>query len=232
MKVRLLLIMVGVICITLFSCGKNEIYSCDKIINKWAETNISNIRSMSSSEFREIRYGYQRAAYRVFTPEQRKNLWVSKFENTLSLDWSDAEREHIKLLQSIMNKYLSIFTGTYTETEKNELLIEAYKWVSDAKEILKWDNKLISSIAGNPNYLSNKAGTLSLSGNRKFIDNVKTKTETGGERPKCECNIYESGAIISDCDNSKGGCFGSNQCEKTSLGCGLFWGDPCNGECY
>jgi len=47
----------------------------------------------------------------------------------------------------------------------------------------------------------------------------------------CECNISADGILIKDCAGPEATCKYKQNCEG-GIGCGVFWGDDCNGYCF
>lgn len=66
----------SILAIFLLSCENEEpFYSCDPVVDQWAKSHMSEIQRMDRSEFITIPISYQRAAFEIFTPEQRINIW-------------------------------------------------------------------------------------------------------------------------------------------------------------
>lgn len=220
------LLLLAVTVVSLCSaCQKELKYSCDKKADDWVKSNLTTIQEMDRPGFLAVSDTYQRAAFRAFSPAQRRTLWRQKLEETLTLNWSEAERMHIEAMLVIFDKYKNMFTEEFPE--KDAFLVEAYKWKKQAVETFGWDNKVIRGIIGNPNILGNTKGELLV------IKNIPHQTGTGKE-PRmvdCDCkgNLGE-GIIIDDC--AEPGCFETTSCKESSFGCGGFWVEKCDGKCW
>jgi Spy/CpxP family protein refolding chaperone len=91
MKTKPLLIGATLIATALLTSCQQEalpVYSCDPEINKWANENVREILVMTRTQFLELDANYQRAAFNAFTPQQRVNVWKTKLEETLQLEWT------------------------------------------------------------------------------------------------------------------------------------------------
>lgn len=213
------------------SCQNDALYSCDPIIDNWAQENLEKIHRMNRTDLVKMDdIHHQKAAFRAFSPEQRKAIWMEKLDEVMLLDWNDKEKQHIELLRSFLDKYESMFSEGFTEQQQNELLIETYRWAEYAKNALGWNDKIINAMAGNPNRMLTKTGVVE----EKIANNKIIKTRGEANFGDCECNRdfkEDDSMIVYDCER-KNGCFGTKHCDQSSLGCGLFWGNPCNGSCY
>ena len=56
----------------LSSCDNEVVYSCDKTINAWIHENLSDIRTMSRSEWNSLEEDIKIPVYRAFTTQQRE----------------------------------------------------------------------------------------------------------------------------------------------------------------
>ena len=231
MKKHLFFIMYAMFLFALTSCQR-DVFSCDPDLDKEIRTNLKFIRQMTRTDMVKMDdIHLQKAAFRAFSPEQRKAIWMEKLDEVMLLNWNDEEKQHIELLQSFLDKYEGMFSKGFTEQQQNNLLIEIYRWAEYAKNTLGWNDKIINAMAGNPNRMLTKTGILE----GKIAKNTKLiKTRSEADFGDCECNSDHSedeSMVIYDC-GSKDACFGTSHCKRTSFGCGLFWGSPCNGSCY
>lgn len=95
---------------------------------------------------------YQKAAYVAFDSNQRKELWLSKLQETLKLDWTNAEKEHISKLIYLIEDNSNLFDNKVSVDDKTDLAI--YQWKEYALEQLRWDHELIFSIIKTPEKLN------------------------------------------------------------------------------
>lgn len=167
-----------VVLVMVSSCQKDEsVYSCDMNTNEWVKANLSDIRTISRAECRDSDESLKRAIFRVFTPDQRIDLWVEKLHEVLSLNWNAKETMHIKKLLQYIENNPDCYDFEKQKTEEEERLeLFAYKWQEEAINDLKWDMKLIRGIAATGNRLTDKEGNVELNVN----DTVKTRSEDHG----------------------------------------------------
>lgn len=206
------------------SCQQEELmYSCDKQVDSWVKSNLSYVKSMDRTEWESVDEGLKRGCYVAFSPQQRQHLWLGKFNEALSLDWSMEEKEHIKVMIDFVQTHLSYFDSTKEDTDDEVETIEvfAYKWIKKAVSELGWNRKLIGGLVASPNAIINKEGTLKFA--RLNSDNgVKTRTEV-----ECHCNQDDNWCSIEMSIE----CLPSDDCEISDSGCGFLWLSPCNGRC-
>lgn len=201
----------------------DKVYSCNKEINSWVKNNLSAIQKMESNEFLAIDIQRQRGIYNAFSAEQRQSQWILKIKEALKMEWSEAEKEHLKKILSKITLTSSYFDTQLSEDEKDEFKVWTYKWIKYAEESLGWSPKLVQSMIGMPHRLLNKKGELAVA---KISLNKKTREET----PSCDC---EPGS--NDCDEvtQAFGCIPGylDHCKDTNVSCGLWWLSPCTGLC-
>ncbi|NDW12557.1 hypothetical protein D0T50_06590 [Bacteroides sp. 214] len=201
------------------SCNNNELtYSCDRVVDKWAHENLAEIKQMTRAEFLSIEPNYQKAAFRIFTPEQRKEIWISKLKDALLLEWSKAESEHLQEFIRIIDSFPTLYTHPLDGEEKDLFDICMYKWFLYAQEVLSWDLELINAILVNPNKLINTKGD---------IENPLTRGQNTSLTER-NCNCYYNPVFINDCVYSE--CF-KTKCTNTWPGCGIAGAGICDGEC-
>ena len=210
------------------SCSMDENFSCDRDANKWANNNLTEIRQMSSKDFIEIGdLVYMRAAYNVFTPDQRQSLWIEKLETVLKLDWTEKESQFIESMLEFLKANSYFFSKDRDLKEFEKIEIELYKFAEYAREELKWDNKLWYRIVGTPQEINENKEIIS---KFEISPNIKTRGEN------CDCNSsipwepdssgnwFLCNALFHQCDTRK-------ECDPTSWGCGNWWWYGCNGIC-
>jgi hypothetical protein len=184
MNIRnLFLAMLGIVFIACSTDNEELEFSCDRDIDEWARKNLTEIRKLTRENYLHIRSAdYRSAVYAAFSPEQKRQFWIEKLQETLELDWNDKERGHIKSLL-----YFAQNSGIFRrELTKDDEIFE-YKWTKYAEEELNWSDEIISSIGWNLYPVVNKTGEVRVSGNS--VSALKTRSEygSGGNRKSCDC---------------------------------------------
>lgn len=197
-------------------------YSCNPEINDWAKQNLSEIQTMSRSEWLAMNDpSYQQAALVAFTPEQKYKFWLLKMEEVLKLPWKPKEAAHIKDVITLLHRNSFIFLDNYSDEKRKQYDIELYQWIKKGQEDLGWDKRLISSIIANGNRLLDVKGTLDFPVKGKI---KQTRTETV---PDCDCKLEND--YVTTC-NVMFECV-KKKCEEEVHGCGAFKVEMCNGIC-
>lgn len=230
MKKVLLLACIATIGLLISSCSKTDElkYSCDPDINEWAVENIDAIRKMDRPQFLKLEsLDHQRAAYNVFTPEQKIELWEGKLAQVLNLNvWDEKERAHIESVYSMIKQNCSGFvdkglkTKAQIEIDEDQLVLAIFMWRDFASESLNWSEELQYSMIADPNDL--------------VIDNDKNIIRTRGDiiihpgtdtEPKCNCTESWDACRLQGWECKNGGC------KETTSDCGALWQQSCTGRC-
>jgi hypothetical protein len=222
MNVKIFIIpFITVMCLALFSCSQDEvIYSCDKEADAWVKENLSDIRKMDRVEWSSISNPtQQKAAYVAFSPEQKKEFWILKINETLKLDWNNEEKEHIHSLLDYINEDTELFERQGT-SDVFELFV--YRWIEYSIEKLSWSNVVIGSIIMTGYKVENKEGVI------KIPQNNVPRLKAGNE---VDCDCHRGNVLFTTCELMEGFYCKSNPCIQTVHGCGAFWTESCNGVC-
>lgn len=175
---------------------------------------------MSKSSFTQLTPVKQLSVYRAFNAEKRIELWKNKIEEVLQMNLSEKERNHIKVLKSVLSQKGYWFGGYTDKSQKqqinNEIDIFAYRWIEYAKEELKWDNVFIYKVAGDPNPMSVIDNFM--------ISNSNHQIATRAEENVCRCHTDWESCKPLNC--VKGGCR-----DDGLKGCGWLWLQDCDGTC-
>lgn len=207
------------------SCQQEELlYSCDKQVDSWVKSNLSHIKNMNRTEWESVDEKLKRGCYAAFSPQQRQHLWLGKFNEALSLDWSMEEKEHIKVMIDFVQTHLSYFDSTRENTDEEIETFEvfAYEWIKKAESEFGWSRKLIAGLVASPNAIINKEGILKLS-HTSSNKRVKTRMETEVE---CNCSTSSNWCSIDisiECMDVP--------CSISASGCGTLWLYDCDGLC-
>jgi hypothetical protein len=86
-------------------CQDEICYSCDKEINSWAKENLELLEKMGRKDLATLNYSKQKAAFRTFSPDKRKQLWQNKFKQIKSLHFSKEELNHLKIFDNFLKEY-------------------------------------------------------------------------------------------------------------------------------
>lgn len=227
-------IMLMSIGISLFSCQNEKmLYSCDSNIETWAVENCLSINKMGRKQFLEINdISYKKAAYRVFTFENKQNIWKGKYDELSLLSWTEAEWKHISLIYSLVlsGKHISILSSKNV-ADDDDLLIFLYRWEDYAKTTLGWTKKQIYAICHTVEKVVSLEGDLETN----TVQSVEfmERNESGANGFECMCSqkssfcdpIDHPGPPYTVCKTPNGG-----SCKVVS-GCGLFWQFDCDGLC-
>lgn len=213
----LLFIVVAFTAVT--SCSEDyelNSYSCNKSINNWVKDHLSDIRNMSREEWISLEDSLKISVYRAFTQQQRLSFWKDKFNNIKSLDWSKEELLHIEKAESFLEDHYEFLSNEMlSDNQLDELELFGYKWVHDGERLFGWPLSLGIQMIGSGEDIHNKTDTIVY---RKPV-------------PPLNCHCHLGNSIFHTCGLSNG-CYGSNCIESgSSVGCGVFLSETCDGIC-
>ena len=232
MKNKFFLIAFVTICFATLSCQKDSIYSCDPEIVKWTKEHLNEISSMTRSDLIEYDDQTMKAIFGAMSPEQKYNVWMIKFSHLLQFHWNQEEKNHLLTMRSFITKNKNIFTNS-KQDEDDHFLLFVYKWSEYAKDILGWDDQIISSLFNTPRDIikTEKDGVMRISvlnsdKGLHWQTKVKTRSETGTD---CDTNCNDTMNWCANRDTAMDCTSGG--CTETPY-CGWFWTQPCNGICH
>ncbi len=223
MKHLIYLLICMVSSIGLISCSNEDdlMFSCDKTTDAWAKENLASIRSMDRSEWKKLSPEKKRAAYVAFTKEQRIAFWKDKLTEVMTLDWSEAERNHIKLAYDFVVEHPDLFGDeSLTDEQANILDLFSYRWIEEAQTKFGWDKGTIGSIiASGEEVVKTKNKT-------RFAGELHNDVTYGSK--SCNCSLQSDWCDIplqngSECEDVN--------CEQSFKGCGTFLQYDCTGKC-
>ncbi len=213
MKKFLYLLAVSVI---IYSCGKEDLkYSCNAEINAIVKSAKIEFSKLVLTEFLEYDIELQKAIFRSFSNEKKREFWLEKL-NTLLLngEYSDYEKKHIE-------KLITHITVDYFEVVENDSLKLAARikfendWKFYALNTLNWDEPeihfIVNSLCITPDQYAQTISEL------KEI----TLNYMAGN---CTCSTE------SDYCSDIGGFCTVSDCTETSA-CGWVWSYTCDGHC-
>jgi len=141
MKKVLYLLAVSVI---IYSCGKEDLkYSCNPEIDAIVKSAKIEFSKLALTEFLEYDIELQKAIFRSFSNEKKREFWLEKLNAILlNGEYNNYGKKHIE-------KLISHITVDYFETEVNDSLKFASRfkfendWKSYALNTLNWDGPKI-----------------------------------------------------------------------------------------
>lgn len=221
------------------SCNHNdEPFSCTPEVDNWVKENLSEVQTMTRSEWLELNDPEtERACFRAFTPEQRLQFWVDKLNETLTLDWSVPEKEHISSLIKFIEDNPRIFSDYANEMDLQELTDKfLYLWIEEGQENFKWTLNTIYAIVASGHTLMKENDTYYI---RDYAEGFLTR---GGNDCGCsssddwcrgralDINMQMPITIDGPYDLEKTRCV-KGDCNVGSIGCGTLFLGKCDGNC-
>ena len=100
-----------------------------KNVNMWVLENIEKIQTMKMEEWKALPSSKKKAAYGALKKEQRINFWNRKFDNVLTLNWSQEEQKHILKARNFVMEHQDYFSGKdLTDEQQNIVDLFCYEW--------------------------------------------------------------------------------------------------------
>ena len=227
------------LCITLSSCQKNElVYSCDPVVEKMILQDMPEIIQMTLTDWQKIEESeYKKAVFRALTPIQRHTFICEKIIETIRLDWTKDEKDHILKLQEFVVQNPQFLNTNWNSDIKliDQFDLFEYKWLEEARS-LGWNEKQIFAIAYSYNKILNKEGDLQIVAiptSNGYYPTSKSGSESGGNGswPLCfchpsysYCNFGQAGAWWLQCK--------TGICIERTPGCQLMLLGKCTGFCW
>ncbi len=173
---------------------------------------------MNRSELVTLSSGKQKAAFRTFTPEKRKQLWFAKFNQIKSLNFSKEELNHLKIFEKFLKKY--DFSNELTKKQEEFL----NSWFEKGKLNFEWTPYfLVSGFA-----MLNEDAVLSKKEFKKAHPEISLKFDPspiGPDSGDCDCrwDITCQLAQLGECSDTA--------CEEVPFSCGWLTMQTCTGDC-
>lgn len=205
------------------SCQEEEIYSCNEGVNNWIKENLKEVRTMTRSEWQNLDENVKRGCFVAFTQQQKIDFWKDKFNEALTLEWTNEEAEHIKAVYRFVDEHPEYFDFSTERTDEEIEVLElfVYEWTKKAEQQFQWSKKTIAGLIATGNRLLDKNGTIR-------VNQTMVMTKSGGES-KCECST-DSDWCNSREDRRDWKCDSKASC-TVSGGCGSLGLYDCNGMC-
>ena len=194
-----------------FSCNKQEVcYSCDPEIDVFVKENKEQLLDFTLANITILGSEKQKAVYRSYNTIKKASLWKEKYKTILQNVDNRFTKEELKEI-AVLHDFIS--PEIIENNEKIRPFVE--EWYLRTKDEFSWnDNRyrfLLFSLESDESvYLSQRADI----------------------PVECNCNDIHSGIIIEDCPSIMPECIKVDTCEATQSGCGFFWAEACNGDCF
>lgn len=216
------------------------VYSCDEKVDAWVKANLSQIRTLTRSDWKKLPMGVDLAVYRAFSSTQQKEFWQDKFKEVKLLPWSSAEKAHIKKAEQFLLLHNDYFEVEELSTEQLDVLDTFfYKWTQDGINHLGWKPEIAYSIAASGRSLINTKGELESRPDsispilRSSLETIEpfpiNPTKPGGStdfEQLCHCkvnNLFACFPTVDECIKGK--------CNSKARGCGWVLFEDCDGLC-
>lgn len=178
---------------------------------------------MKREEWLKLEESKKKPAYSAFTPNEKYDFWMEKFNETILLNWSDSEKKHITKLKKWIEENPQIFDNmSYESNLLNEFERFTYIWMEDGKTNFGWSKEVIRSIVYTGNKVVDINGKVQITIKR----NVRFKVGEEADPKKNYCDCTNS----SDCTNTLT-CVEKNVTCTGRNACGLFGIFKCDGLC-
>ena len=127
--------------------------------DEWVATHLDEIHQMTRADWLKLDYPLSKPVFVAFTPTQKEAFWRDKIQEVLALEWSDAERAHIKECLAWMETHREMFSGSNKAIlqESEDFFLE---WAAEGIEKFRWSKHLPAAIAVAGNRMTNKNGDL------------------------------------------------------------------------
>lgn len=198
---------------TLFcSCYKDEIaYSCNESVNFWVKENLETIHSMKTTDWNYLEDSLKIAVYRAFTPQQRIDFWHNRFKEVKAMKWTPEEILHIEKAESFLENHLHFLSKKrLSGDELDELDLFGYDWITEGIELYGWTSQTGNLIIGT---------------------GFTIKNESKDQVPLQKCHCHADNIIFHTCWADSRGCFKEKCDQNTTMGCGFFLMEDCDGIC-
>ena len=168
---------------------------------------------MNRNELATLSSEEQKAAFRTFSPEKRKQLWLNKLNQIKSLNFSNEEMQHLNTFEIFLNKY--DFSKELTNEQEKFL----NSWFEEGRLKYNWTSYfLVSGFA--------KLNEDAVKTKKEFYSNFPNlKARIEGESGSCDCkwDITCQLSGLGECSDP--------ECRETRAGCGWLTMQACDGDC-
>lgn len=215
------LLLLGLVSCTNSEDEEMKTYSCNEEANLWAKNNLKEIKTLTRSEWLGIpNQSYQRAAYVAFTPVQKLNFWLERFEDILHMNWKKEEREHIESVYDFLEENPYIFQDDCSDEERKQFDIFVYQWCDKAVKELGWSQELVAGVIATGYPMIDVQGNIRMP---KQINMRQTRSEL-------DCDCHRGNVFFIWCGGLSSYC-GAGPCNEKIRSCGAVWAESCDGLC-
>jgi len=221
MKTKQIIIVFTLMAMTsLTSCQQDELlYSCDPEINSWVIEHKIEYANLSRDQLVKFDYLKQRGLFASFSPEQKVNIYQSKYQYLMDLNTlTKEEKEWLTIL------YQRVTPNIYSsQSDKNEFIDFSLIWAYKAMEKFSWER--IDLYRYTHTWMTNDEFDLWI----ETVKNQKTSSPDstrGDVEPELPCVCYWDISCLwawQDCKKGK--------CVETEDGCGILGTNKCTGDC-
>jgi hypothetical protein len=201
------------------SCRENILeYSCDPVLNEIVATHKQEYLKYAVIDIVTQDINVQRAIFRTYDPAKKREIWLEKLNYLLKNEnYSDEEYAHVSKLIDFLHEHF--FETSYLTAEAGMRKEFVSSWISYAKKDLGWSDRYIAFVIYRlyTNQTQFDAET-------KALLSLQQKALADGETYSCNCNQTH--------DYCMTGIFCSSTGCETTGGCGDFWSETCDGNCY
>ncbi|WMX14017.1 bacteriocin fulvocin C-related protein [Aureispira sp. CCB-E] len=201
------------------------IWACNKEVENIAKEEVkieveqSSFRNqITREELLELDISALKTEYRNLSPDQKLSIWSDKFSILLTQEnFNQQELDHISLLETQLS--LSFFQP---DADRQATFDFVTQWVEDAQNNLSWSERealVITSTLFTPTEFTARLNA---------IDNG-TATPAPAPTGSCDCQYSFLGCTVHTA-GGKNDCSDVG-CERTTDGCGPFYGYRCLGTC-
>lgn len=209
-KVFLSVFTFSVVLFTIYSCTKEEKYSCDNEIDCWVKENKDKYAKISRDELVKLDFEKQAPLWRSLAPSEKLRVFQEKLDKVIL-----EEKLSSKEITFINQIKAELKPSIYDENSNFDESI----YIKRCIETLNWSFERVGFVFGNIMTEKELKEAMSLIKNSNQLK-LKPQKET----LSCHCKYTSWSCLYGD--QCEGGCAG------TSWGCGWFWAENCSGRCF
>jgi hypothetical protein len=209
-----------VLLVLISACRENILeYSCDPVLNEIVTTHKQEYLKYAVVDIVAQSPDVQRAIFRTYDPAKKREIWLEKFNYLLKYgNYSDAEYAHVLKMKDFMHEHF--FEQAYITAEAGLRKEFVSAWISYAKDKLGWSDRYIAFVIYRL-YIKPEQ----FDAEKNALQTLQQQAVADGESFSCNCNGSEDYCGVGTLCNGDTGCTATG-------GCGTWWSQQCNGNCY